>query len=98
MSAKHTPGPLSATRISTSALIHDSSGICIGEAFMRGSETPDPLANAILWAAAPELLDALKEVQWCEGGYCPQCARELNEGHQEKCFVGNAIAKTEVQP
>lgn len=44
-----------------------------------------------------ELLEALKEVQWSNGGMCPQCAFGPKRGHQDRCVIGCAIAKAEGQ-
>lgn len=52
-----------------------------------------PLCRAV--ADRDELLKALKEVQWSDGGRCPQCGRFPETKHQPRCVVGNAIAHAE---
>jgi hypothetical protein len=37
------------------------------------------------------LVVALKEVQWSDGGFCPQCAQGWVKGHRPKCVVGLAL-------
>lgn len=54
--------------------------------------------DANLIAAAPELLDALKMVQWAwrsDGQYCACCGRYKVDGHNAVCRVALAIAKAE---
>jgi hypothetical protein len=61
-------------------------------------------ANANLVAAAPEMLEVLKAVEWAgmtdaeDGGYeyaCPFCDAEVGrrEGHYDNCKLAAAIAK-----
>ena len=52
-------------------------------------------ANAHLIAAAPEMYEALKDVEWSHHGECPQCGRSQSLGHQPRCILGNALAKAE---
>lgn len=59
--------------------------------------------DAALVAAAPEMLAALKAIEWAaahEDGYnvCPFCSaryRKRGAAHRDTCIVGNAIAKAE---
>ena len=57
---KHTRGPWHV--MSNERFISDDTGICIAEAFDRGSEIPSVSDNAHLIAAAPDLLAACKFV------------------------------------
>jgi len=57
--------------------------------------------QARLFAAAPELLEALKSVEWIKGAgtgdrrYCPHCKAWEHKGHTDDCIVRAAIAKAE---
>jgi hypothetical protein len=53
----------------------------------------DAEANAYLISAAPDMYAALVDVQWANGGLCPQCARVQWKGHQPKCLIGVALKK-----
>ena len=60
MSAQHTPGPW---KYNDKTDVYDSAGATVCELY-KGYETrPAPRANAILIAAAPELLEALEELE-----------------------------------
>jgi hypothetical protein len=63
------------------------------------SHTPGPWdeakSNARLIAAAPDMLAALKSMQWSDGGWYPECHSARHESHTGKCSVGNAIAAAE---
>lgn len=94
--ASHTPGPWNASKVVDGAITAksdprsnllglDKDGYAI---FMNPTD-------AVMAAAAPELLQALKDTEWSNGGFCPQCDRGPKKGHQPKCLVGNAIAKAE---
>ena len=60
-------------------------------------------ANARLIAAAPDLLEILKNIQWSkniksplDGKYhhcCPWCERTMISGHVSECHVAKAIKK-----
>lgn len=57
----------------------------------------DKNANLALVAAAPDLLVALKRVEWNGPRYrCPECLVPYVVGKHEKyCRLANAIAKAE---
>lgn len=52
--------------------------------------------EALLIAAAPDLLKALEAAEWFEdefGRWCPWCEHRSNEGHAPDCLRQAAIAK-----
>jgi len=55
-------------------------------------------ANASLIASAPNMYAALVDVQWANGGFCPQCAQGPKKGRQPKCLIGVALAKAVALP
>lgn len=48
--------------------------------------------DADLITASFELHAALEDVQWSNGGFCPQCCNGSLLGHQPKCLIGTALA------
>lgn len=44
-----------------------------------------------------EMLEVLKSLEWCmhDGIFCPECARDKGDGHDEYCKLGNIIKKAE---
>jgi hypothetical protein len=44
-------------------------------------------------AGVAEMHAALMDVQWSNGGFCPQCAQGPVKGHQPKCLIGVALKK-----
>lgn len=61
-------------------------------------------ANARLIAAAPDLLEALRAVEWSGESHdedgdpvdaCPWCGSVVGDAHDAKCKVAAAIAKAE---
>ncbi len=107
---EHTPGPWIVSRIwqklGVAGAAHDV-GLPHGHEGIAKvwavRESGDGLANAHLVAAAPEMLAALKSLEWAgyhEDHYplCPSCGnRKLarNPKHKEDCILANAIAKAE---
>jgi len=80
--------------------------LIVAEVFEQiGEDTViDPKANARLISAAPEMLEALKAVEYpfSEGMHdkqrCYLCHMLKGTGHKRGCKVGDAIAKAEAQP
>jgi hypothetical protein len=77
MSTKHTPGPWKIypepRHVDRFKIVHASTGYCIGEAY-DVSGSPENEANAHVMAAAPDLLEALKEMTET-GGWMPSDER-----------------------
>lgn len=109
---KHTPGPLTYGReISQSPVMKRQAasilknGIVIARVASISDTDDEVLANARLYAAAPDLFGALKAVEWGaevdaqEGGFvagCPCCGAEKRKGaHYPECTIIAAIAKAE---
>ena len=55
----------------------------------------DPLEIAQLLAAAPNLLAALKSVEWDQNDQCVSCVQMREDGHRDYCVVRKAIKKAE---
>lgn len=97
-----TPGPWSISRTFT----HIRAGDCIlgcqiwsehwRVAFTEQQNvgTLVELANAYLIAAAPELLEVVKKLEWING-VCIMCGRTEVEGHNSVCSLAGVIAKAE---
>jgi len=94
MKTTHTPGPWS---LEVDAVISDATEahICTvlggeGTRFIDDEDNQECLANARLIAAAPDLLDALKEVQdWANDGF------RVALRDDQKAKIAAAIAKAE---
>lgn len=87
--ATHTPGPweVDGNRASEQLVIISEFGE-VAQVF--GGDNPDDetIPNALLIAAAPDLLDACKQmVQWCT---CSIAERE--SGHHVDCYVPAVLA------
>ena len=57
-------------------------------------------ADAVLWAAAPELYAALKAVEWIQEipdiePTCPSCFNVKKSGHDKNCQLAAALRKAE---
>lgn len=67
----------------------------------RESFALEVVANARLISAAPDLLEALKAIEWVatedssREDFCPSCDRLRQYGHTETCGTAAAIAKAE---
>ena len=105
--AKHTPGPWTIEHPSdVTTQIYAYKGNVLIAQVMRGSGAVRPTdaaeRNAALIAAAPEMLDALKSVEWGYGNFgsaeCPECRAQKADGHDDDCVLGAAIATAEGQP
>ena len=80
--------------------IVDESGLVVGEAyaFVATDEIRPARENALLWAAAPDLLAALRAVEWVGTGWgqeyeCPWCNGRRDEGHAQDCLRQAATKK-----
>jgi hypothetical protein len=65
---------------------------------VMGSGKGQNLANARLIAAAPDLIAALKSVEWVMGAgprFCADCGRDRSVGHYKGCRLAAALAKAE---
>ena len=54
--------------------------------------------NAKLIAAAPELYEAISDIEWISGEdedllFCPCCDRYINSGHDGVCKLNDALRK-----
>jgi hypothetical protein len=106
--SKHTPGPWRVDE--TDRVVADNA-----KNFLRTREHPEFIvannvyisgprierqANARLIAAAPEMLEALKKVEWFgkridEQPFCPDCGNYKSYGHMTGCELDAAIRKAE---
>lgn len=101
MKNQHTPGPWkvgSGTDGTMTIEATDGREACILAELTECVSDDEDRANFALMAAAPELLQALKWVEWSNCGFCPQCTHGPVIGHAPKCVVGMAIAKAEGRP
>ena len=91
--SSHTPGPWE-MRQNYAPLVYDSQHALISIPASRDEEGAE-LANAHLIATAPELLEALEEIQ--DGpGFCSACAGYYYDGnfcHSDDCKLAALIAK-----
>ena len=104
----HTPGPWYAIRNTSYWEVRDKNrqvaDTCATSCRKEPGDEERGEANARLIAAAPEMLSALKAVEWAgqtdvaEGGYkdaCPMCGEGRRTGHIGDCPLHAAIAKAE---
>ena len=93
--SKPTPGPWKVTPDSF-VMTDDRPSIGIAKVITHTKEFP---ANARLIAAAPDLLEALKSIEWITANcpaFCPDCGHDRAAGHHSKyCQLAAAIAKAE---
>ncbi len=107
--SEHTPGPWEQSHRKTPAdmwntqvYTPDGEIICTLHWYPKPKDADGRIgtyrdANARLIAAAPELLEALRSIQW--GGNvdgfpaCPSCGRDNEEGHSPVCRISLALAK-----
>lgn len=108
----HTPGPLTVRQAKgpvdgefdcAIVAVIDGQPQVIGEAFGRSSETarPPARANATLWAAAPELLEALESIMESFPGEESKCLydhRGICQEHflQPRGECGVALARAAI--
>lgn len=81
----------------------DGKDVIIGEAYehVESKICAPALANARLWAAAPDLLAALEEIEYGQIDIsrrgleksCPSCQNSDGYGHGDDCLIGKALAK-----
>ena len=88
--AEFTPGPL--TPHLDGFYITDAEGSVVCEINSVG--IPRSTAYTHLFSAAPEMLEALKEI---DDGYtrCPICRNKKSNGHDYNCLLGKSLAKAE---
>jgi hypothetical protein len=86
--SKHTPGPWHAGTDEDAHMIYDASCNVVGESWREFGEEEAEKANAILMAAAPDLLAALKELLAAASDEAVGMASEMAQ---------TAIAKAEGQ-
>ena len=103
--SKHTPGPWHSNPPKAQNPSRVSVTACSG--FVRIYEahlSQETAANASLIASAPDLLNALRDVEWggterdedgVEVHACPWCGCEKDMGHDSGCGLAKAIAKAE---
>lgn len=102
----HTPGPWTATGMTVLSPDDRRTRFAIAE--VRGRTTPEQQANSRLIAAAPEMLQALREVAACcyvvlvpaDVVACSYCGEGQGEPHDHDCtmqFVNAAIEKAEAR-
>jgi hypothetical protein len=105
--ARFTPGPWEAVQIEEGLFhIHSPKGerrnpvpVAVVDHHRDGYtpiRTVTAPADANLIAAAPAMYEALKDVEWSDSGYCPQCtAPKHGNRHQLQCILGNALLAAE---
>lgn len=78
-----------------------------GECGALVTYTKNPEKRALLIAAAPQMFEALLDVEWSgvcddeEGGEaacCPWCGGDKRDGHQDVCKLADALAKAKGRP
>ena len=117
--SKHTPGPwevvrhrapeqeYSGLKVHRVGPIEKGARYAVAQVGLGRNRDPEDLANARLIAAAPEMLAALRAIEWAGAGStvrsrfkgngrCPDCGARHEHGvHYEDCRVVAAIAKAE---
>jgi hypothetical protein len=80
MKAEHTPGPWKVNHGNEMHHVTNTDGVVIAEVY-HNTPKPQPYSNARLIAAAPELLEALKEmIPYSEGQiWTPSAMKVWNE-------------------
>lgn len=68
----------------------------VADAWTETTETHvQCLANAALIVhrvnTYEALVEALKEAQWSNGGFCPLCTYGMRRGHESHCVIGSAL-------
>jgi hypothetical protein len=106
---KHSPAPWSITSLGPEMWICQANpskqSVCDMPSGMLSSVHPgEVMANALLIAAAPEMLAELLKVEWANehtpNSHCPSCdnIKEYGEGHKDDCTLAAAIARAKGDP
>ncbi len=107
MSAKHTPGPWVVIEREDEAncysLVQPSEHWLAAIRFNGELMPAVQAATACLIGAGPDMLAALKAVEWSAErrvekhpvSCCPVCRGEFSIGHEDDCAIDAAIAKAE---
>lgn len=92
----HTPGPWRVIHQRTIREIHSSNGPKVADVYDFTGDSQFARADARLIAAAPELLEALKEIQEGRGAFSmDHLTHAANTIEEMKALAKTAIAKAE---
>jgi len=83
-------GPLDVPEVNGRILDQDNCVVC-----QASTEV-----NVFLIAAAPEMYEALKAIEWIkekdgEPAFCPICRHYVHGGHSNECKLGAALKKSQ---
>ena len=105
--SKHTPGPWEVFKEHNIRQVKTQRGVanCGGYAQNWDEDIVyiENLANGVLIAAAPELLEALRAAEWhgnveyiaLPKATCPCCGNTRQQNHRSDCILSAAIKKAE---